>query len=106
MSLLVIDREIIPKLNNFSAKSIELYREENFYFQTQFIGIVILLTNQKFCGLRWVHIYIRFVYLFSPFFFNQTSSNRMVQHCVNAACTDFGSYTSAKKRDVAEVVAR
>ncbi len=30
----------------------------------------------------------------------------MVQHCVNAASTDFGSYNYKKQRDAADVVGR
>ncbi len=30
----------------------------------------------------------------------------MVQHCVNAASTDFGSYNSKKQLDAADVVGR
>ena len=37
---------------------------------------------------------------------NKNSKNIMVQHCVNAASTDFGSYNSKKQCDAADVVGR
>jgi hypothetical protein len=48
---------------------------------------------------------IIFVYLLSLLSLNK-NSNIMVQHCVNAASTDFGPYNSKKQRDAADVVGR
>lgn len=48
----------------------------------------------------------KFLFTLSFNFFSLNSSERMVQHCVNAASTDFGSYNSKKQRDAADVVGR
>jgi hypothetical protein len=42
------------------------------------------------------------LYLFLPLSLNK----KMVQHCVNAASTDFGPYNTKKQCDAADVVGR
>jgi len=53
--------------------------------------------------------YDRIIFVYFYFFLhllNKNSKNIMVQHCVNAASTDFGPYNSKKQRDAADVVGR